>query len=129
MMVSIDGFFEGPNGDLDWHSVDDELHHYVNEQLDAMGAFLHGRVTYELMARFWPTADQDPASTEPMVEFSRIWWEMPKIVYSRTLDGAEWNATMAREVDVQEIAALKAQPGGDLVVVVPTSLRNSPGTT
>jgi dihydrofolate reductase len=116
MMVSIDGFFEGPNGDLDWHLVDDELHRYCNEQLGAMGAFLDGRVTYELMAQFWPTADQDPASTEPMVEFSRIWREMPKIVYSRTLDGAEWNATIAREVDVQEIAALKAQPGGDLVV-------------
>jgi len=73
MMVSIDGLFEGPDGDLDWHMVDDELHRYFNEQLGAMGAFLDGRVTYELMAQFWPTADQDPSSTEPMVEFSRIW--------------------------------------------------------
>jgi dihydrofolate reductase len=116
MMVSIDGFFEGPDGDLDWHMVDDELHRYVNEQLGAMGAFLDGRVTYELMAQFWPTADQDPASTEPMVEFSRIWREMPKIVYSKTLERADWNTTISREVDVEEIAALKAQPGGDLVV-------------
>ena len=116
MMVSIDGFFEGPDGDLDWHMVDDELHRDFNEQLGAMGAFLEGRVSYELMAQFWPTADQDPSSTEPMVEFSRIWREMPKIVYSKTLQRADWNTTISREVDVEEIAALKAQSGGDLVV-------------
>ncbi len=116
MMVSIDGFFEGPDGDLDWHAVDDELHRYFNDQLGAMGGFLDGRVTYELMAEFWPTADQDPSSTEPMVEFARIWREMPKIVYSTTLEAADWNTTIAREVDAGEIAALKAQPGGDLVV-------------
>ena len=45
-----------------------------------MGAFLSGRVTYELMAAFWPTADTDPSSTKPMVEFARIWRDMPKIV-------------------------------------------------
>lgn len=116
MMVSIDGFFEGPDGDLDWHAVDDELHRYFNDQLGAMGGFLDGRVTYELMAEFWPTADQDPSSTEPMVEFARIWREMPKIVYSSTLDAADWNTTISREVDAGEIAALKAQPGGDLVL-------------
>jgi len=116
MMVSIDGFFEGPDGDLDWHAVDDELHRYFNDQIGTMGGFLDGRVTYELMADFWPTADQDPSSTEPMVEFSRIWREMPKIVYSRTLERADWNTTIAREVDAEEIAALKAQDGGDLVV-------------
>ena len=116
MMVSIDGFFEGPDGDLDWHVVDDELHRYFNGQLAEMSAFLDGRVTYELMAQFWPTADQDPTNPEPMVEFSRIWREMPKIVYSRTMDRADWNTTISREVDVEEIAALKAQPGGDMVV-------------
>jgi hypothetical protein len=48
-----------------------------------MGAFLNGRVTYELMAGFWPTADTDPSSTRPMVEFAGIWRDMPKIVFSR----------------------------------------------
>lgn len=81
--VSLDGFIEGPNRELDWHMVDDELHWHFNEQLSAMGAFLSGRVTYELMASVWPTADTDPSSTAPMVEFARIWRDMPKIVYSR----------------------------------------------
>ena len=66
MSVSLDGYVEGPNRELDWHLVDDELHGHFNEQLAAMGAFLDGRVTYELMAGFWPTADTNPSSTGPM---------------------------------------------------------------
>ena len=60
MSVSLDGFFEGPNRELDWHLVDNELHTHFNDELRSMGAFLEGRVTYELMASYWPTADEDP---------------------------------------------------------------------
>jgi dihydrofolate reductase len=60
MSVSLDGFIEGPERELDWHMVDAELHRHFNEQLSGMGAFLSGRVTHELMAGFWPTADLDP---------------------------------------------------------------------
>lgn len=116
MSVSLDGFMEGPHRDIDWHLVDDELHDYFNAHLRAMGAFLDGRVTYELMADFWPTADEDPSNPEPVKEFARIWREMPKIVYSRTLERADWNATIAREVVPAEIEALKTEPGGDLAV-------------
>ena len=98
MSLSLDGFIEGPGRELDWHMVDDELHSHFNEQLSAMGAFLNGRVTYELMAGFWPTADTDPSSTGPMVEFARLWRDMPKIVFSRTLDRADWNTTVVREL-------------------------------
>ncbi|MDQ3701075.1 MAG: dihydrofolate reductase family protein [Chloroflexota bacterium] len=116
MSVSLDGYIEGPHREIDWHLVDDDLHGHFNEQLSAMGAFLSGRVTYELMARFWPTADTDPSSTAPMVEFARIWRDMPKIVYSRTLERADWNTTIVRDLVVEEVLALKAQSGGDLVL-------------
>jgi dihydrofolate reductase len=116
MSVSLDGFIEGPDHDISWHLVDDELHDDFNQRLGAMGAFLNGRVTYELMAEFWPTADQDPSSTKPMVEFARIWRDMPKIVYSRTLEHADWNSTVVREVLPEEVRELKAQPGGDLAL-------------
>lgn len=116
MSVSLDGFIEGPNRELDWHMVDDELHSHFNEQLSAMGAFLNGRVTYELMAGFWPTADTDPLSTGPMVEFARIWRDMPKIVFSRTLERADWNTTVVRDLVAEEVMELKAQSGGDLVL-------------
>ncbi len=116
MSVSLDGFFAGPDGDISWHLVDDELHTYINEQLATMSAFLQGRVTHELMAEFWPTADQDPEIAGPMREFAGIWREMPKIVYSRTLERADWNTTVRPEVDPAEIRALKEQPGGDMAI-------------
>ena len=116
MSVSLDGFIEGPHRELDWQLVDDELHGHFNEQLGAMGAFLDGRVTYELMAGFWPTADADPSSTGPVVEFARIWREMPKIVYSRSLERVDWNTTVVREVVADDVMVLKAQPGKDLVL-------------
>jgi dihydrofolate reductase len=114
--ISVDGYMEGPNREIDWHMVDDELHYHMNRWLADAGAFLEGRVTYQLMAEFWPTADQDPAAPPPVVEFARIWRDMPKVVYSRTLERAEWNATVVPEVVPAEVLALKEQPGGDLVL-------------
>jgi dihydrofolate reductase len=120
LSVSLDGYFEGPDHDLSWHLVDDEVHTHFNEVLGAMSAFLDGRVTYEGMAEFWPTADDDPDSTGPMVEFARIWRDMPQIVYSRTLDRADWNATVRHDVNPDEVRALKEQPGGDMAVGGPS---------
>jgi dihydrofolate reductase len=115
MSVSLDGFVEGPNREIDWHLVDAELHQHFNDELGVMGAFLSGRVTHELMVSVWPTADQDPDSPE-MAEFAGIWRDMPKIVYSRTLAHADWNTTIVRDVVVDEVEALKAEPGGDLAL-------------
>ena len=114
--VSLDGYFEGPNREIDWSMVDEELHTHFNELLKEMGGLLHGRVTYELMAEFWPTADKDPESTAAMIEFAGIWLDMPKIVYSRTLERADWNTTVVRDVVVDEVMELKAEPGGDLAL-------------
>jgi dihydrofolate reductase len=116
LSVSLDGFFEGPDHDLSWHLVDDEVHTHFNEVLGAMSAFLDGRVSYEAMAEFWPTADNDPDSTGPMVEFARIWRDMPKIVYSRSLARADWNATVKRDVVPEEIRELTSRPGGDMAI-------------
>jgi dihydrofolate reductase len=52
LSVSLDGYIEGPERQIDWHMVDDELRRHFNEQARSMGAFLDGRVTYELMAGF-----------------------------------------------------------------------------
>ncbi|MFC9944788.1 dihydrofolate reductase family protein [Streptomyces pratensis] len=116
MSVSLDGFFEGPDREIDWHLVDEELHRHFNEQARAMSAFLDGRVSYELMAEFWPTADSDPSSTPETAEFAEIWRSMPKYVFSRTLDRADWNTTVMRDVVAEDIRALQAEPGGDMAV-------------
>ncbi|MCF6521738.1 dihydrofolate reductase family protein [Streptomyces sp. JJ36] len=116
MSVSLDGYFEGPEREIDWHRVDETLHRHFNDLVRTMGGILSGRVTHELMAGFWPTADSDPESTPAMVEFAGIWREIPKVVFSRTLERADWNTTVKREVDPAEIRALKAGSGGDLVL-------------
>ncbi|KJS57322.1 dihydrofolate reductase family protein [Streptomyces rubellomurinus] len=114
--VSLDGYFEGPDHDLGWQHVDDELHLHFNRELARMGGFVSGRRTHELMAAYWPTADRDPAATAPMLEFADIWRAMPKTVFSRTLHHADWNTTVVREVTPRTVAALTRGPGGDLAL-------------
>jgi len=116
MSVSLDGFISGPDGEIDWHLVDDELHQHFNENLRQMSAFLDGRVSYQLMASYWPTADADPSASAPVAEFAGIWRDMPKIVYSTTLQKADWNTTIVRELVADDVRQLKAQPGGDLAL-------------
>jgi dihydrofolate reductase len=77
---------------------------------------MYGRVTYELMADIWPTAERNPDLSASLVEFAGIWRDMPKFVFSRTLTQAGWNTTVMHDVVPEQIAALKAQPGGDIVL-------------
>jgi len=114
--LSVDGFFEGPDYDISWHMVDEELHTHMNQWLGAAGAFLEGRVTWELMADYWPTADEDPAAPAPIREFAGIWRDKSKYVFSKTLQEAGWGTTIVRDVVPGEIADLKASANGDLVV-------------
>ena len=116
MMVSLDGFVEGPNRELDWQIIDEELHTFVNNQQSAIDTYLYGRRMYQLMVNDWPTVDTDPSAPEYMVEFARIWKSMPKIVFSRTLDRVEWNSRLVRGNIAEEVAKLKAQPGKDMSV-------------
>jgi dihydrofolate reductase len=116
MMVSLDGFIEGPNRELDWVTVDEELHKYINDRQSAIDTYLYGRWTYEVIVDYWPTADTNPSNPEYVVEFAHIWKNMPKIVFSRTLEQAEWNTRVVRENIAEEIAKLKAHPGKDLAL-------------
>ena len=116
MSLSLDGFMEGPDHDISWHMVDEEVHTDVNAYLRTTGAFLQGRRTHELMLDFWPTADQDPASPAPVREFAGIWRDKPKYVFSKTFDNTDWNTTILRDVVPDEIEKLKAQTDGDIAL-------------
>jgi dihydrofolate reductase len=113
--VSLDGYIAGPNGEIDWSAPDEELHRFHNDQTRELGGHLLGRGLYETMV-FWETADQDPSAAEHELEFARLWKDLPKIVFSKTLDQVEGNAKLVRKVVPEEIAELKAQPGKDLAV-------------
>ena len=114
--VSLDGFIAGPDGQIDWSAPDEELHRFHNQQARELGAHLYGRRLYETM-RPWETwADERPDAPEPELEFSRIWRETRKIVFSRTLETVEGNARLVRDNAEEEVARLKEEPGKDLAV-------------
>ena len=94
MGTSLDGFIAGPNGEIDWSAPDEELHRFVNRQMLEVGVHLLGRRLYETMV-YWETANQNPSSTDFELEFARIWQELPKIVFSKTLERVEGNTGLA----------------------------------
>jgi dihydrofolate reductase len=120
MNVSLDGFVEGPNRELDWSDPDEELHRFWNDQAREIGTSLYGRRLYERMADYWPTAETDPSAPEYVVEFARIWRDTPKIVFSTTLEKVDWNSRLVRDNVAEEVTKLKAQPGKDMDVGGPT---------
>jgi dihydrofolate reductase len=99
MQSSLDGRTQGPNGEFDWPIVGPELHARFVETLADAGLFLYGRRVFEMMAGYWPIADELPDSTPMQVAYAKIWKPMPKLVFSRSLEAADWNATVVREVD------------------------------
>ena len=120
MSVSLDGFVETPTRSLDWVRVDEELHAFFNDQAREMSASLYGRRMYELMVGYWPTAESDPAATPAELEFAGIWRNLPRIVFSRTLEAVDGNSRLVRGDVVEEVSRLKAQPGYDMDVGGPT---------
>lgn len=115
MGVSLDGFIAGPDGKIDWSAPDEELHRFHNQQTRETGAHLLGRRLYEVMT-YWETAEENPSLPEHELEFARIWKDLPKIVFSKTLEKVEGNARLVRDGIAEEVAKLKEQPGKDLAV-------------
>jgi dihydrofolate reductase len=116
-LVTVDGLFAGPNGEIDWHNYDDEMGKYSMEQLKSLGALIFGKTTYELMASYWPTPEG--LKGEPVV--AEIMNSIPKIVFSKTLqdvkDGPLWkNVKVFREIKPEEIIKMKEQEGGDIAI-------------
>ena len=85
--ASIDGHIAGPGGEFDWPALGPELFGYseaMNEQVDTL---LYGRVVWDMMAAYWPTADADPGTTDDHGRaFAPFWRRTPKVVVSRTLE-------------------------------------------
>jgi dihydrofolate reductase len=110
--VTLDGFFAGPNGEIDWFVWDEEIEQFSKDFLaGSIDTILFGRVTYELMAGYWPvTTAEDPIITEKMNN-------LPKIVFSKTLEKADWrNTRLIREINKDDILRMKGQPGKDMVI-------------
>jgi dihydrofolate reductase len=117
--VSVDGFIETPDHSLDWATIDDEIHSWFNEQTRPLDATLYGRRLYEVMAAHWPTAEDDPAATVVEREFSRIWKQMPKVVFSSSLDHVEHNSRLVSGDVGDVLTDLRREFDGDMGVAGP----------
>ena len=127
-MVSVDGFYSGPNGELDWHVVDEEFNAYAKKLLDDADILIFGRRTYEMFASFWPRVLEESASSSaasphgpgysPQMRAMAVWLDKtPKLVFSRTLAEVGWRgARLLRQIDAAEIEALKRQPGENMIM-------------
>jgi dihydrofolate reductase len=107
MMVSADGYMEGPGHDIGWHIWDDEMSAYMLDFFKTTDLFLYGRVSYELMLGYWPA--------EKGI-FADVMNDMPKLVFSRTLEKTTWNSRLVKDNIAGEIKQLKRQPGKDMVL-------------
>jgi dihydrofolate reductase len=119
LVTSVDGYYEGPNGEFDWPVVDDEFNQFAIEQLDEVDTLIFGRRTYEGMASYWPT----PAAQENDPKVAAAMNGLAKIVASRTLQEATWANTRLISDDVAgELTRLKQQPGKDMVIMGSSAL-------
>jgi dihydrofolate reductase len=111
LSVSLDGFIETGDGDLDWGMPDEALHRHFNEQDRMTDVALYGRRLYETMAIFWPNVNDDSDYPEYILEYARIWKKLPKVVFSSTLKEVGWNSRLAKGDLATEVKQLKEQPG------------------
>lgn len=113
-LVTLDGYLAGENGDISWHQVDEEFQELANRASNSGNTLLFGRVTYELMATYWPRPEaikNDPIVAQGMNAAT-------KIVFSRTLDKADWNNTRLVKGDpAAEVRRLKQEQGSDLTIL------------
>ena len=117
MMVTLDGFFAGPKGELDWHIVDEEFNQYAIDLLSKVDALLFGKVTYQIMADYWPAAATNPSTPKSDVEIADKMNNLPKIVFSKTLQEVKWNnSRLVKDNIAEEISKMKQQPGKDMVI-------------
>jgi dihydrofolate reductase len=117
-LLSLDGYFGGLNGEIDWFGFDEESMEWSRKIMGAAGSIVMGRRTFELMAQFWPTQsarDQEPYIAEHMTD-------LPKIVFSRTLDSSSWKNTKFVSGPVADVIRKEKQGAGGSILVLGSSI-------
>lgn len=116
-LITVDGFFAGPHGEIDWHNYNDEISAFSTKQMKTLGMLMFGRTTYEIMASYWPTPSG--IKSEPIV--AKIMNSIPKIVFSKTLqdiqDGSVWkHVRVFSDIQPEKIIKLKEQKDKDIAI-------------
>ena len=117
MHLSLDGFVAGPNGEMDWIKVDQEIFDHVGKRVSGGDTALYGRVTYEMMESYWPTAADQPGATKHDIEHSKWYKSVHKIVLSKTMkDASPANTTVISDRIAEQINGIKQARGKDILV-------------
>ena len=117
MHISLDGFVAGPNGEMDWIKVDEEIFDHVGKRISEGDTALYGRVTYQMMEGYWPTAADQPNASKHDVEHSKWYAKVHKVVLSKTMSEVGLsNTKIISDKLVHNINELKQGEGADILL-------------
>ena len=117
MHISLDGFVAGPNGEIDWVKVDEEIFNYVGKRISEGDTALYGRVTYQMMEDYWPTAGDKPRATRHDIEHSKWYSKVHKVVLSKTMKDTDvTNTTIISDNLAERINEIKQKAGNDILL-------------
>ncbi|MDO3644938.1 dihydrofolate reductase family protein [Mucilaginibacter sp. L3T2-6] len=117
MHISLDGFVAGPNGEMNWIKVDEELFDHVGKRISETDTALYGRVTYDMMQSYWPEAGNKPGASKHDIEHSQWYNQANKIVLSKTMKGEELpNTTIISDNLSDRLNEIKQQPGSEIAL-------------
>lgn len=126
MHTSLDGFAGGPNGELNWININDEIFDFVGKMTDKADAGLYGRVTFGMMESYWPSAADQPNATKHDKEHAAWYKNAHKIVLSKSLNEKDFQkTTIIRDQLKENINKLKKQDGKDILIFGSPSASNS----
>jgi dihydrofolate reductase len=118
MHASLDGFVAGPNGEMDWIKVDDELFEFVGHLTDQADTALYGRVTYQMMDSYWPTAGKKPNASKHDIQHAQWYQDVLKVVISSSMKGKSIARTQIVSGDILgQVQDLKQKPGKNILML------------
>jgi len=117
MHISLDGFVAGPNGEMDWIKIDEEIFDHVGKRISEGDTALYGRVTYQMMESYWPTAGDKPTASKHDIEHSKWYSKVHKVVLSKTMKGTGLtNTTIISDNLSERINEIKQQGDKDILL-------------
>lgn len=117
MHISLDGFVAGPNREMNWIKVDEELFQHIGKRISRTDTALYGRLTYEMMQNYWPNAGDEPGASNHDIEHSKWYNKAHKLVLSQTMKGTSLtNTTIISDNLANEINQIKQEAGSEILV-------------
>ncbi|MBK7979346.1 MAG: dihydrofolate reductase family protein [Ignavibacteriae bacterium] len=117
MHISLDGFVAGPNGEMDWIKINEEIFSHVGNRINKGDMALYGRVTFQMMENYWPTAGNKPSATKHDIDHSKWYAKIQKVVLSRSLKEKDFtNTKIISDNLTEKLSQIKQGEGEDILL-------------